>query len=262
MVSLSQRKRDHDKNISAQVMSRGVFITGTDTGVGKTAITAALARCMHAQGLRVGVMKPIETGVPNADASHSDANRLRRAMNSDQPFDTICQYHFPDPIAPLAAAKRHNQALDLHKIHSAYMMLSTHYEWIVVEGVGGIMVPLSTEYRVRELVMKLQLPCIIVSRTSLGAVNHLLLTLEALQHAGIPSLAIVLNESSPQEHSKTTHIQNTSTIESIRVLSHAPVFGPFPYDDAFDTDWDDGVGTLQHHPAMQALAHHLTRRPI
>ncbi|WP_447968181.1 dethiobiotin synthase [Nitrospira sp. M1] len=242
-------------------MSTGIFITGTDTGVGKTAITAALAGCIRAQGLSVGVMKPIETGVDQADAEFSDAHRLKRAIDSEQSFETVCQYQFPEPIAPLAAANRKNQTIDFQSIQSAYTTLSSDYEWVFVEGVGGIMVPLTPEMRVRDLVIALQLPCIIVSRTSLGAINHLLLTLDALQNSTIHILAIVLNDCRPPDHSDTAHLQKTSTIESIRELCHPPVFGPFPYEYAFSTDWQNGVGTLQHHPFMQELAHLITRRP-
>ena len=239
-------------------MGKGIFITGTDTGVGKTAITATLARSVQAQGLSVGVMKPIETGVEQADTESSDAHRLRNSLHSIQSAESVCQYYFPDPIAPLFAANRQDQTIDLRSIQSAYLKLSEKNEWTFVEGIGGVMVPLSNNSQVRDLIKILQLPCIIVSNAILGSVNHLLLTLEALRSYQIHVLAIVLNSCHPINDSEDQRLQTTSTVELIQKLSGIPVFGPLTFENTFNKEWQAGVIKLQQHTAIQDLTSFIT----
>jgi len=241
-------------------MGTGIFITGTDTGVGKTAITAALVQYIHNHGQHVGVMKPIETGVSHADEACTDAHRLRTLIEPAQPFESVCQYHFPDPIAPLAAAHNNNQCIELPLIQSAYHQLSTRYEHILVEGVGGVMVPLTKDHQVRDLVKLLQIPCIVVGRTTLGAVNHLLLTLEALKTRGIHVLAIILNHCQQPDHSEVKELQIHSTVNLIRTLSGVPVYGPVTFAGAFSVRWQEGVNTLQQASSIQELGYFITQR--
>ncbi|GJL64649.1 MAG: ATP-dependent dethiobiotin synthetase BioD [Nitrospirales bacterium] len=241
-------------------MGIGIFITGTDTGVGKTAMTAALARCIHAQGLRVGLMKPIETGMNFADAACSDAHRLRTTIEPNQMFASVCQYHFPDPLAPLAAANRQARTIDFQSIQAAYGKLVEHYEYILMEGVGGVMVPLTKNRQVRDLIKLLQIPCIVVGRATLGAVNHLLLTLEALQAREIPVLAIVLNHDQSPDQSGVKALQIQSTVEVIRTLSSVPVYGPIVFEKTFSAGWQKGINSLQQETSIQKLAQFITQK--
>ena len=118
-------------------MNHGIFITGTDTGVGKTLVTAALALYLKKRGLAVGVMKPIETGVLPARAARSDAARLRSIIESEDTLGAICPYSFELPVAPLAAAQAEGQTINPDTIKKVYRLLSGRYDCVVVEGVGG-----------------------------------------------------------------------------------------------------------------------------
>ncbi len=124
-------------------MNHGIFITGTDTGVGKTLVTAALALHLKKRGLAVGVMKPIETGVLPARAAQSDAARLRSIIESEETLGAICPYSFELPVAPLAAAQHEERTINLDTIKKVYRLLSVRYDYMVVEGVGGVHVPVT-----------------------------------------------------------------------------------------------------------------------
>ena len=120
----------------------GCFITGTDTGVGKTVIATALVRCLKENGISVGVMKPVETGVAHGETDGSDAARLRNAAGIADSPDVVSPYRLQAPLAPLAAARLEGITIEMERIVSAYERLSVRYPCIVVEGVGGVMVPL------------------------------------------------------------------------------------------------------------------------
>ncbi|WP_454061438.1 dethiobiotin synthase [Candidatus Nitrospira salsa] len=241
-------------------MGTGIFITGTDTGVGKTAMTAALARCVQAQGIKVGVMKPIETGVNLTNTTNTDTHRLRTIIEPAQMFESVCQYHFPDPLAPLAAANRQARNIDLQSIQSTYKKLIEQYEYIFIEGVGGVLVPLTKNLQVRDLIKLLQVPCIVVGRATLGAVNHLLLTLEALKTQEIQVLAIALNHCQQPDQSEVKALQIQSTVEIIRTRSGVPVYGPIVFEKTFSAGWREGVDSLQQDTSIQNLAHFITQK--
>ena len=218
-------------------MRNGLFITGTGTGVGKTVITAALARYMQERGCDIGVMKPIETGSSQDEPPSSDAYRLRQASRSGQSLDSVCPYRFPDPIAPLAAAHRRGKTIDLFSIQTHYRRLQDQFEWVLVEGVGGLMVPLTKQETVRDLIQLLDLPCLVVGHATLGGVNHLLLTLEALENVHIQVLAIILIQCEASTNQDIQNLQMASTIDLARTLSKPPVLGPLRYVEAFNRDW-------------------------
>lgn len=250
---------------------RGCFITGTDTGVGKTVVTGALGYTLQQRGLRVGVMKPIETGCDNGNTRNSDAERLKVSCGSLESLEHISPYRLTEPLAPLAAARRAGIRIDLDHIYSVYTTLAATNDFLLVEGVGGVMVPISEDDDVRALMSKLGLPCVIVSRAALGAVNHTLLTITALKERGITIAAIILNlpSSLTKEHS-TSHsirsqvekenkgisieqLQIDSTVELIRELSGIPVVGPLCYERTFEQNWRAGVAKLASHPAIVQL---------
>ncbi|MBH0181203.1 MAG: dethiobiotin synthase, partial [Nitrospira sp.] len=160
-------------------MNHGIFITGTDTGVGKTLVAAAVALALKKQGFEVGVMKPIETGVSPSKTGQSDAARLRSIIDSEDQFGAVCPYPFTLPVAPLAAAQAERQAINPEVIKKIYRLLSDRYDYMVVEGVGGVLVPITPDSDVMDLMAQLKLPAVIVGRSGLGGINHALLTIEA-----------------------------------------------------------------------------------
>ena len=242
-------------------MGNGLFITGTDTGVGKTAVTAALAQYLQSTGSSIGVMKPIETGVSHDEAMSSDAHRLRNAIQSTQTLDSIRQYRFPDPVAPLAAANRQKQIINLLTIQAKYQRLEQQFEWVLVEGVGGLMVPLTKQEYVRDLIRLLKLPCLLVGQTTLGGINHLLLTLEALENWNIQVLAIIMNQCEAPIHQESRKIQMLSTMNHVRTVCKVPVFGPLVYEPECHRAWEEGIHRLQQQDSIQHLANLLMQRP-
>ena len=233
---------------------KSIFITGNDTGVGKTAIIAALGMALHHQGFRVEVMKSIETGVETSPKdSRDDASRLQSIFKSTSPSDKGSLYQFRDPIAPLAASRREQQPIDLKLIVTRHGELLRTCDFVLVEGAGGVMVPLTTQETVRDLIRQLQVPCIVVSRPTLGSVNHTLLSLHALQDLGIEVLAVVLNQSSAPQNNNDDRLQRDSTIELIRELSHVPVVGPIAFEPLLTKEWKQGVSKLASDPAITQL---------
>lgn len=209
-------------------MNHGIFITGTDTGVGKTVVAAALALHLKKRGLSVGVMKPIETGVSSAKESLSDAARLRVIIESEESLGAIRPYAFKLPVAPLTAAQAEEQTINLETIGKVYRLLSKRYNHLVVEGVGGVLVPVTPKVMVTDLIKQLRLPVVVVGRSGLGGINHALLTIEALQRRKIAVVALVLNQTE-SVRSHLSRIQERSTLDILRKQAGVPVLGPLPY---------------------------------
>ena len=170
--------------------SRGVFVTGTDTGVGKTVVACALARGLRARGVDVGVMKPIETGV--GPDGPSDAQRLRDAAGVDDPIGTICPIQLALPAAPTAAARDAGSALDLRVIDASFAALRARHDWLVVEGAGGLLVPVAPRVVMADLARRLRLPLLVVARAALGTLNHTRLTLEVARLRGLAVAGVVV----------------------------------------------------------------------
>lgn len=241
---------------------QSIFITGTDTGVGKTTITAALTLALQQQGYSVGLLKPIETGVNVTHLEHSDTERLRHLLSPPPPFDAMCMYPFPHPLAPLAAARASGTIIDLSRIHSRIKALSQQYSFLLVEGAGGLFTPITPKHTIRDLIAILSIPCLIVGHTDLGGVNHCLLTIEALRHIGIPVIGVALNEARPQSANARAHQQRESTVELIREWTSVPVFGPIGYTQAVETSWREGINTLLENSEIHRLVTHLIETEI
>lgn len=239
-------------------MNHGIFITGTDTGVGKTLITAALALHLKKRGLTVGVMKPIETGISPSREARSDAARLRSIIDSDEPLGAIRPYAFELPVAPLTAAQQEGQPINLETIKKVYRLLSNRYDAMVVEGVGGVRVPITPKIGVTDLIRTLRLPVVVVGRSGLGGINHALLTVEALKRQKIRIIALVLNRTHPIR-SAIAHIQERSTLEILRKQSGVPVLGPLPYEPGMPTRFRPAVQQLARSAAITKLAQLMTR---
>ncbi len=206
----------------------GVFITGTDTGVGKTVVTSALAVALAEQGYAVGVMKPIETSVSSSADSGSDATRLRAAAGSRDALAQIRPYAFRRPLAPLDAARLEKRTVTLPTIMRAFRTLQSRHEMLLVEGVGGVRVPITASLDVLDLIDRMKLPTIVVGRAGLGGINHALLTLAALRRCKISVLALVLNRTLPAT-TTTARVQERSTLHVLRQRAGVPVIGPLPY---------------------------------
>jgi len=201
----------------------GVFITGTDTGVGKTLVGALLAAGLVERGVDVGVMKPVETGC--ADMIPRDAAILKKAANVDDPLDKICPVVYREPLAPFAAARREGREVDLNKIRSAYMELSGKHRMMIVEGAGGLMSPVSENFLIANLVIEIGLPLLVVAPDRLGCINHVLLTLSSARKMEIDVVAVVLNRLDYSEDlSRRSNAELIEDLTSFRpaIISYTP----------------------------------------
>jgi dethiobiotin synthetase len=230
----------------------GVFITGTDTAVGKTLVTAMLAAGLKRAGHTVGVMKPVETGISASQLGRSDAARLQAIVDSEETLGAICPYRFEPPIAPQAAAHAERRSIDLSVVRQVYRLLAARYDYTVVEGVGGVRVPLTAKADVMDLVSALRLPVIVVGRAGLGGINHALLTLDALRRRRLPLVALVLNRTRPTR-SAMMRLQERATVEALRRQAGVPVIGPLPYDPALGKSFRRSVTRLTRTAAVATL---------
>ncbi len=172
-------------------MTSGLFVTGTDTGVGKTVVACALAERLRARGVDVGVMKPIETGV--GPQGPLDAIALAEAAGADDPLARICPVRLALPAAPDVAAAAEARAIDLGAIRAAFAALRARHALLLVEGAGGLLVPITAGYSMAELARELGLPLLVVARGRLGTVNHTRLTLEVAAARGLPVAGVVVS---------------------------------------------------------------------
>ena len=242
--------------------TRSFFITGTDTHVGKTTITGAVIRALQQQNTSVGVLKPLETGVAADHREHSDTDRLRHLLSPPPSFDSVCLYAFSQPLAPFAAARQTGTTIDLAQIRKHFQELVHQYSFLLIEGAGGLLTPLTPQHTIRDLITLLNIPCLIVGRSNLGGVNHCRLTMEALTQAGIHTCGIVLNESSSQNPTAVIQEQQESTVELIKDWATIPVFGPIGFSKMVKANWQEGVSQLAEHSEIQRLAAHLSEMKI
>lgn len=232
---------------------RGIFITGTDTGVGKTLVAAALAAHLKDRGRRVGVMKPIETGVVRARQNHSDAARLRAVVESEDAIGAICPYQFPLPLSPLAAAQAERTTIDPAAIRQVYRLLARDHEIMIVEGIGGAHVPIGKKTDMMDLIKRLRLPVVVVGRSGLGGINHALLTVEALRKRQLTVAALVLNATRPVR-SQEARLQEKTTVEFLRRRAGVPVIGPLPYRSEAQKQFKKSVVRFAKSAAIKNLA--------
>jgi len=179
-------------------MKRTLFITGTDTGVGKTFLAAQLTGFLRESGVRAAGLKPVCSG------GRDDARALRAAMNGEMALDEINPWHFHAPVAPLLAARREKRRLKLSEALAHVQTMQKRFEILVVEGAGGLLSPLGEHWDSRDLIAALHATPIIVAPDRLGVVNHVLLTLQALPKASRAGAQVVLmGQPEPDASAKT-----------------------------------------------------------
>jgi len=193
---------------------RGLFVTGTDTGVGKTVIAGAIAQWFARRGAPVAVSKPIATGCERRREGlvSEDAEFLASAADSRHSLDLICPQRYVEPLAPSVAARRVGQPIDWRAIDRSLQQMCVGSNLMVVEGVGGVMVPLDDRATVLHMAQWLKLPAVVVARPNLGTINHTLLTLAALRSAGVELAGVVINRY-PAENADVAEETNPAAIE-------------------------------------------------
>ena len=211
----------------------GIFVVGTDTGVGKTRVAAAVARALMRDGRRVGVLKPVATGATREGDAWccDDAERLIEAVGGGLPVERVAPILFEEPLAPCVAARRAGTPLLQADVESA---TAEAIDWwagradvMVVEGVGGLLCPLAEGTTVADLAVALDYPLLIVARRGLGTLNHTLLTVEAARQRGLRVAGLVLNSPEPETGSAA---ESTNAIELARRLPGVAIVAEVPHD--------------------------------
>ncbi len=174
---------------------KGFFVTATDTGIGKTFVAAGIAKALKAKGIDVGVMKPIAAGGRREGQGFisEDAEFLIKIAGVDDPIEMVNPICLEQALAPLVAARLSSTRIDFEKIWKAYRNLSENHEFIIVEGIGGLMVPISEGYYLIDLIKMFGLPAIVVARPTLGTLNHTILTVKYAQEKKILIKGIIIN---------------------------------------------------------------------
>ncbi len=205
------------------------FITGTDTDVGKTCVSAAIAKYLFDKGVNVGVMKPFASGYKeSADSISEDVEILLKYSGSNDPIELVNPYYFEIPTSPYDACKQLNLEIDMSKVVDAYKQLTAIHDVVIVEGIGGIMTPISRNYFVSDLISELNLDSFIVTGSKIGTVNHLMLTYEHAQKKNLNTLGILVN----QNVSEGYELSNLK--QQIFGLTGKKVSGAIPYSSTFD----------------------------
>ena len=192
----------------------GLFITGTDTGIGKTIVTAAIGAYFARRGLRVAVSKPLASGCPRMREGlvSEDAEFLAAACDCRFALNVICPQCFAEPLAPAVAAERAGETIDWEGIERSWRQMSGAADLMLIEGVGGLLVPLDHQHTVLDLARATGYPVLIVARPGLGTINHCLLTIAALRAADLPIAGVVIN-AYPAEAADVAEETNPRMIE-------------------------------------------------
>lgn len=208
---------------------KAIFITGTDTGVGKTIISASLCAFLSLRkNLDVGVMKPFESGfsAPGNDALLPDAAFLKMASGTNDVLDEVNPYVFKAPLSPEAASSLERVDIDIDKVSRIFEQLRERHDILVIEGAGGVMVPIRKGFYFADLIKRWDIPVVVVSRLGLGTINHTLLTNAFLQSMGVPVLGVILNDINGDDD-----IAAKTNPDMLRYYLNTPVFGIFPHTD-------------------------------
>lgn len=210
---------------------RGVFIVGTDTGIGKTVVAAALNAVFHRGGVDAVPMKPVQTGCHRKSGGHRVSDDLEFCLNvaginpSTKERNLMAPYCFKMPASPHLASEQEGQSIDMAVIRDCYRRLTRRHGLVILEGAGGLLVPLTRKKTTRDLIRLLNVPVIVVARPGLGTINHTLLTLNELNRAKIPVAGVIVNNASHRKHG----LIEKDNENIIAALGGYPVIASLPY---------------------------------
>jgi len=219
---------------------KSIFVTGTDTDVGKTVVAGGLAAAMKRRGVNVGVMKPIATGGKRRGGAlvSEDAEFLTAAAGVRDPRELVNPVCLEPALSPHLAARMGPKPVEIPAVWKAYKVLRSMHDTMVVEGVGGLMVPLLDRYFVADMVQRMRLPLVIVTRPTLGTINHTLLTVMAARQYGLEVIGLVVNYAQ-RIRAGVAEKLNPDALES---ACNVPLLGEVPFLD------DLSARDLPHEP--------------
>jgi dethiobiotin synthetase len=205
---------------------KGIFVTATDTGAGKTLVSGAIAKILTQKGKKVGVLKPIATGCKkiNGKLISEDAEFLSCCINHQLSIDLINPIRYQIPASPLACEKAEKKKVNLQKIFEAYRQLCRKCDFVIVEGIGGAKVPLTGNYDVLDFAKDMKLPVVIVAHAKLGTINHTLLTIEAVRRAGLLLAGAVINgyDEKTKDYAEKTNAAIIKKLGKVKILAVVP----------------------------------------
>jgi dethiobiotin synthetase len=238
-------------------IGKGIFITGTDTGVGKTIVASILAKGLLSRGVDVGVMKPFQTGATRIGGKWRapDADFLKAASGVADEIDLICPVVLEAPLAPSVAAALEGRDIGINDVLPSFFELSRRHEFMIVEGAGGLAVPINDQSNMRGLAVSLQTPIVIVARAALGTINHTHLTVEYARGADLKIAGVII--SNYPKHPGLAEQTNPAQIE---LLSGIPLLGIIDHDSEVDTETGKFGGVIddeRHNELLDRLCSRL-----
>jgi dethiobiotin synthetase len=211
--------------------SKGVFVTATDTSVGKTTLAAGLIGFLKSQGKDVGVMKPVTSGAIECDSGKlisQDAEMLVKFSGSKDPWDWVNPYRLVTAVTPSVAARIEGVTINFGKLRAVYGQIAAQHDFVVVEGAGGVMSPVFEELVIVDMIKALDLPAVIVSRSGLGTINHTLMTAECLRTRDVPVLGFFLNRFPRNPNlAESTNAEVIASVGKLAHLGSIPEMGEF-----------------------------------
>ena len=229
------------RRLSVRRSPKGIFIAGTDTGVGKTFVGGGLAAALKSRGVNVGVFKPFESGI---GSGHEDYKYLKKMSGSMDADSLICPYRFEEALAPGVAAERMGAQIDWCHMTDCFESIAIRHDFVLVEGAGGLLVPLAEGKTNIDLIRECDFPVLLVARLGLGTINHTLLSLDCLKAKKIPCFGIVLNQTDAVRG--LAEETNPGVLEKI---SPVPLLGVLP----FGSNDDDAEGLMFANLAKKVL---------
>ena len=208
-------------------MAKGFFITGTDTGVGKTIMAGAVIKALNFLGYKTGAMKPIESGCGREGDMliPFDGMFLKQVAHIDEQITLITPCCLESPLAPLSASEADRKEVDIEEIRKSFLVLSKKYEAMVIEGIGGLMVPVRKDYYVIDIAREFGLPLLLVARPGMGTVNHTMLSVNCALREGLEVAGVIINYSQPPDNS----LAEKTNPQLLGQICPVPILGIFPY---------------------------------
>jgi dethiobiotin synthetase len=213
----------------------GLFITGTNAGVGKTVIAGAIAKILTDTGLRVGVFKPIAVGCQRQweGLLGQDIDFLAYCANTELPLSTINPVGYSTTASPIIGAARESRPIDFNKIAAAYKQICESSDIVIVEGVDGVRVPLTPEFDLLDLAIELDLPVVVVVRLNSGIVNHTLMTIDCIRAANLKIAGVVFNG---YDATKGETIATSTAPQIIAQFGQVNILSDVPFDETMDIE--------------------------
>ncbi|QDT62877.1 dethiobiotin synthase [Calycomorphotria hydatis] len=229
----------------------GLFVVGTDTDVGKTYVTSRIVRQLRREGVRVGAYKPACSGSTTAEdgsPAWHDIEQLHAALDGEFDRELICPQRFHAPLAPPVAAQAEGRKVDRHLLRTATARWKDHCDFLLIEGVGGLLCPVSEDDTIADLAVDFGCPLLIVARAGLGTINHTLLTIEVARSRGLVVAGVLLSDGAAggSDESRQSNVEEISKRTDVAVLGVIPYA---PEEPLLITSEGDTINWLKHIPS-------------